>query len=334
MRLIPLRASLAWLALLLGGCAETSQHVMFVTKASIGVDVETTTATTSFAYDRVEGYYAPHFAGQEPAPVYASLATNGKMIDRKIKQVYATGNAAKIVSAPSSQSQARAGQTGSSSSSSSSAGNSSKDSTGAGGAEGPATSMFFGTGTVLGLKLGFSATSLDSFTLGYKRKELSIIPRQASDNGAFPSVIASFDSDQAATTLQGSNMGIKQFFATGSAAESLAGNEQIRTEFEQEALSNLAVYREDERQQQRLALSSLGCLSQLNDEQSRLVWKNVQALELFDPPALDKLRSATSVGAARTVYTAEIGITKGTSNVHTALMRAHRAYVCELRSPT
>lgn len=331
MRWIPLTASTICLALLLGGCADTSKHVVFVTKASIGIDLETTAATTSFAYDRVEGYYAPHYAGRDPAPVYASLATNGKIIDRKIKQVYATGNAAKIVSAPPSQSQARQLPV---QSTSNSTGNSSNNSVGAGGIEVPSKRMFFGTGTVLGLKLGFSTTSLDSFTLGYKRKELSIIPQDSTDNEAFPSVIASFDSDQTTATLQGSSLGIKQFFATGSAAEGLANNPQIQGEFEEEALSSLAVYREDERQQQRLALSSLGCLSQLTDDQSALVWKNVQALELFDPSALNRLLSAPSVGAARTVYTAEIGITKGTSNVHTALMRAHRAYVCELRSKT
>lgn len=322
MHLIRPIASAACLALLLGGCAETPRNVVFMTKASIGIDIESTAQTASVAYDRVEGYYAPRYAGQEPPAVYASLATNGKMIDRKIKQVYATGNAAKIVSTPISQSPPAAAPPDRGSNSAT-----------AGGAVANTKSMFFGTGTVFGLKLGFGPTSLDSFTLGFKRKELSIIPHDPSDTD-FPSVMASFNGNQATIRPDGGSLSIKQFFATGVAAESLASNPQIRREFEDEAISRLAEYREDERQQYRLALLSLACLARLDDAQTHQVWQNVEQLALFDPSAIAELLSAPSTSAARTVYTNEIGMTKAISKDHTNLMRQHQAYVCELGSKT
>lgn len=318
MHLIRLIASATCLALLLGGCAEMPRNVVFMTKASIGIDIESTAQTASFAYDRIEGYYAPRYAGQDPPAVYASLATNGKMIDRKIKQVYATGNAAKIVSTPGSQSPRVAMPPARAS-----------DSATAGGTVANTKSMFFGTGTVLGLKVGFGPTSLDSFTLGFKRKELSIIPHDPGDTD-FPSVMASFNGDQATLRHAGNSLSIKQFFATGVAAEGLASNPQIRREFEDEAISRLAEYREDERQQYRLALLSLACLARLDDAETTKVWQNVEELALFDPSAISELRNAPSMSAARTVYTNEIGITKAISKDHTDLMRKHQAYVCEL----
>ena len=45
--------------LLLTGCASRLDTVVFVTKTSLGVDVEQTPPTASIAYDRVEGYFGP-----------------------------------------------------------------------------------------------------------------------------------------------------------------------------------------------------------------------------------------------------------------------------------
>jgi hypothetical protein len=315
-------------ALLLCGCADT--NVVFATKSSLGIDVDTTARSASLAYDRSEAYVAPRFAGQDALPVYASLATLGDFSSRSIKQIYATGDAAKLVSTPGGTSTPvntpvmyrnvslaapLEAQPGSSL------------------VEGPravAPGMFFGTGTVVGLKLAFGPSVLDAFTLGYKRKELSVIPQQSSD-GILPSVMASIDTGTAVTNGTGSQQDISQFFATGDAAIGLANNQKIRDKFENEAESHLAQYREDERQQRRYALLSLACLSELDDAHADKVYANVEAIGMFDAGGLARLQGAATPAAKRTAYTKEIGITDGNSQVETALLRAHQVYVCGLR---
>ena len=148
------------LALLLGACASGPNTVVFVTKTSLGVDVEQTPPSASIAYDRVEGYFGPRFDSGAVPPVVASFTTNGQLLGRDVKQVYATGDAARLLANPSAQVAADPALTG------------------------DVKPMFFGTSTTLGVKIGFEAGgSTSTFTLGYKRKELSIIPVT---QGVFP----------------------------------------------------------------------------------------------------------------------------------------------------
>jgi hypothetical protein len=323
-------------ALLLAGCADVSRNVVFVTKASVGIDVDTTAQTASVAYDRTEGYFAPRYANQEPVAVYASVATNGAMFDRKIRQVYATGRAAEIVSTPSQAAavprQALYRRT-------------SMDTAAASPAQRPAApagpagqptdkSMFFGTGTVIGFKVGMGTSTIDTFTFGYKRKEVSLIPH-APDDGDFPSVMASLDTGTAVTIQpNGSKFDVSQFFATGTAAEALAQNRTIHEQFQDEAQSRLSEYREDERHQRDYALTSLACLSELDDAGAQQVWENAGQLQLFPPSAIQRLKTAPSVAAARSIYTKEMTITDAYSKTMTGLMRGHLAYVCSLRKKT
>lgn len=316
--------------LLLCGCAQPPRNVVFVTKSSIGVDVEATTQTASFAYDRTEGYFAPRYVNQAPPTVYASMATNGKMTDRSIKQTYGTGRAAELLSRPVDAPTA-------------------PDTrptllrpaalalppAAAASVPAPAEpkALLFGNGTVFGFKIGVGPTAIDSFTLGFKRKELSIIPQDEQD-GSFPSVLASIDTNAAATpSVSASDATITQFFATGVAADNLAVNTGIHAKFEANALSAISVYREDERQQRRIALSTLGCLARLDDEQAKRVWKNVSDLGLFDRSAIDALLAADA-SRARVIYTNEIGRTDADSKNQTGLMIGHQAYVCDLRNKT
>lgn len=326
MHLMPRRASAACAALLLCGCADLPPHVMFMTKASLGVDVETTAQTASLAYDRVEGYSAPRYAGQEVAPVYASFATNGQMINRTVKQLYATGGAAETLSKPIPVMFRSNG-----------AGEAPANFVAAGGLPSPRAApaetkpkaMFFGTGTVLGFKIGFGPTSLDSFTLGFKRKELSIIPQDEKD-GKFPSVMASFDTDLATESVTTSKLAINQFFATGVAADALALNPEIHGKFEEKAVTMMGQFRADESEQRRYALLSLYCLSKLDETQSARVWKNVADLKLFDAAGITDLNGAATDAAKRTVYARELTLTKGDSKTQTGLMTGHHAYVCDL----
>lgn len=335
MRLKPSILSVLALTMLLAACAQGPRNVVFVTKSSIGIDVEASTGTASLAYDRTEGYFAPRYTDQAPPTVYANMATNGKMIDRSIKQTYATGYAAELLSKPVPATPgpatrpallrptalATAGAEGTPVSSTAPLQSAAEP-----------KALLFGTGTVFGFKLGIGPTAIDAFTLGFKRKEMSVIPQDERD-GAFPSVLASIDTNAAATTVTASEAGVIQFFATGVAADNLAVNARIHDKFEDSALSAIGAYREEERQQRRLALNTLSCLARLDDEQAKRVWKNASDLGLFDKSAIARLLAADPA-SARIVYTDEIALIDATAQRHTGLMIGHQAYVCDLRNKT
>ncbi|HSI59055.1 MAG TPA: hypothetical protein VLA16_15955, partial [Ideonella sp.] len=155
-------AALACVAVL-AGCASPREHATFVTKTSFSlVDVDTAPAGVSIAYDRVEGYIGPRFDDGTVFPVAGSLETNGEFMNRQIRQVYATGNAALLVTAKTLPAESNASEattpSGATPADTSAAGV-------AGGATPQATPvatppdnkvMFFGTGTSVGLKLGFT----------------------------------------------------------------------------------------------------------------------------------------------------------------------------------
>jgi hypothetical protein len=303
MPLIRAVVSMSWFVLV--GCALPSNHVIFVTKTSLGIDVESTPPGASIAYDRTEGYIGPRYDNGAVPPVAGSFVTNGKLLDRQIKQLYATGNAARTVTQ------------------STAATNSATEKL-----SGNHKVMFFGTGTVLGIKLGFGIGGLvESFTLGYKRKETSVIP--VAEN-AFPSVIAMLDTNVEAASQAASALHIEQFFATGIAADALAKQSDISDAFTTRARIALAEYREDERLQSRFALDTLYCMSILDDSQLPKVWRNAETVDLFDDKTIPPKLRAAPAHDARMRYTSELGILNPKSGEHTGVMRGHRAYVCEL----
>lgn len=295
-------ASLA--CVFVAGCAIPGDHVVFITKTSLGIDVESTPPTASIAYDRVEGYIGPRYDNGTVPPVAGSIATNGKLLDRQIKQVFATGNAAKTViqgAGTSAQPETYGGEH---------------------------KVMFFGTSSVLGIKVSFAASgAADSLTLGYKRKEVSVIPIGTT---GFPSVLATLDSDFNADTLTGTNLGIAQFFATGIAADQLAAKPDIQRAFAADATSAISQYRVDERVQSRLALTTLYCLAKLDDIELPKVWTNVDALSLFDDAGIAGRLHAAPPHDARQLYTRELSILNPKSQKQTGLMQGHQVYVCEL----
>src|SRR5712692_5987404 len=85
-------------ASLLHGCAyKPEENVAFITKTSIGLDVDGTPPEVSFAYNRVEGYLGPRYENGAVPPVASALSTDGSILNRGIKQFYATGDAARLV---------------------------------------------------------------------------------------------------------------------------------------------------------------------------------------------------------------------------------------------
>lgn len=196
---LPITLSFLIVIFLIPGCAATDK-VIFVTKSSIGIDFDTKPPVASVGYDRIEGYLGPRYSNGAIPPVIAEIKTDGKIFNPRIRQIYASGDAAVVIGGGSSP-------------------DNSAD------LAGDKALMFFGTTTTTGLKVGFTNNVPDSFTFGYKRKEFSIIPLAHDGNkDIYPSVLATIDTgaNVAAPAQTGLNTG--QFFATGAAAVALAPN--------------------------------------------------------------------------------------------------------------
>jgi hypothetical protein len=203
----------------LASCADPDS-VLFVTTTAVGIDADTKPANLSIGYDRYEGYIGPVYGTGAIAPVVARLESNLSIFSPEIRQIYATGDAARIVtatrpSAPSDKPMFRDEK----------------------------HLMFFGTGSQIGLKATFTANAPESVSFGYKRKEFSFIPLgkdvdPTSGRGVdrYGSVLAAIDMNVNTPSLSQSELGVSQFFATGIAAEQLAReNEEIRKAFQTEA---------------------------------------------------------------------------------------------------
>lgn len=225
------RPALMVLALMLGACASPRENAIFVTKTSLSVfDAETVPAGVSVAYDRVEGYAGPRFENGKVFPVVGVIETEGQGIFREIRQMYATGRAAELLTAGGTVN----------------AGATEPQALARDGAAAPSTSppvLFFATSTVLGLKLAFQASNYapESLTLGYKRKEASVIPV---DQTRHPSVFASLNTSAGVAGTLASAGGspgatakfqLSQFFATGVAADQLAANRTVSSDLQEKA---------------------------------------------------------------------------------------------------
>lgn len=324
MRHLPLVPALLT-GLVLAGCASPTTHATFVTKTSLAVlDVDTAPAGMSVAYDRVEGYIGPRLEDGSVLPVTGYIDTDGGILVRKIRQVYATGRAAEHVSAHTAAGAASAASAPSR----------------------PASApelksrevLFFGTGTNIGVKIGFEAGTVvpNSFNFGFRRKEISVIPV---DQGHMPSVFASIDNSAAAQEAQGAKpaveFGLNQFFATGSAAERLAQDPAIGGVIARR-LNKEAEFRTNESRQAKDALDALYCLSRVPDDRLDRVWNNAEDLGLFDTGATEKTleriraRPASDRVGQRQIYTGDLGKINAASSAYGERMRAHRDAVCRL----
>lgn len=316
---------MAWPAFVLAfaGCAGPQDSAVFVTRTSLSiVDLDSAPASAAFGYNRVEGYLGPRYdTGTVPA-VAGSFHTDGGLFDRKVRQTYATGNAALNATAggtaqPAPEHEYFAGER---------------------------KAMFFGTGTVLGVNMGFGDAGANSFTLGFKRKEISVIPVTSTVTSSitqdgttaqvvhrFPSVFARLDNTSEASTPADSGLSIRQFFATGVAAQRLANNTEVQAQFRKEAVDPRLRYRNEEHRQSRFALNTLYCVARVPDAQLPKVFGHAEAMGLFkDRQAYADLRAAASPQAARATYTGHMGLLDPNEQDATTLMRLHQKFVCDL----
>ena len=306
------------------GCASPGEHVLFVTKTSLGIDLDGAPASASIAYDRTEGYLGPRFENGAVPPVVAKISSNGQILGRDIKQYYATGTAANKLT-----------------------GNDLKASKP--GLEGDAKPMFFGTSTTLGIKIGFTTTVPDSFVLGYRRKELSLIPigttivlaedgKTEIKQRSYPSVIGVFSSDYSAKTPVDSGFGVAQFFATGTAAESLADSAPLQSEFRKFAIDAVAEFKDATRAQQATALSLLDCFTSMPDAKLDAALDNAKDLDLYGDRAGDpktykaiKTTAASDKQKARAQYVAVMSTVDTGDKDRSGRLEGHRVYVCGLK---
>jgi hypothetical protein len=189
-----------------GGCA-TPDEVIFVTATEMGLGADATMGTVNIGYDRNEFVIGPAYpeTGGLP-PVYARLNSDLAVFNPRIRQIYATGEAARL--ATDADRSKPDGQP----------------------LSGDRRIMIFGTTTNFGLKVHFVGEAPTSFNFGYKRKDFSVLPLQSDaptpeHPDQYGSVIAGIALRVTTAQLADSGIAASQFIATGDAAENLASTE-------------------------------------------------------------------------------------------------------------
>jgi hypothetical protein len=313
-------------ALSLGACT-TTDEVVFVTKSSLSiVDIDSTPAEVSVGYQRVEGYFAPAYENGAIPPVVASIQTDGSLFSPRIRQIYATGDAANILASNTRDY------------------NLINDTTAV--LEGDKRGMFFGTSTTLGFKVGVTRES-PSITIGYKRKEASYIPLGTKDGkDQYPSVLASIDTTINAGSVTSPNpdgLQVGQYFATGTAAKYLASKSYMQAAFKDRAQNAFQAYENQLNQQNSTALGILRCAASLTDQQWPFVFQNAVAGQLLSGTGdvitqkwqayIDQPTIAARQQALKFYYSA-ISIVDGAEPTYLAVLQAHQNLVCKLAKET
>jgi len=307
---------------LLSGCASNNEAV-FVTSTSVSIlEADSKPAGVNIGYKRIEGYIGPNNADGTAPPVLASIESDGQVFNPKIRQLYATGDAAIIASGGKPKKRTKSA---------------SKD----------AEVMFFGTSTNIGLSVGTTSSIPDSFNFGYKRKELSVIPLvEEGDSFRYPSVLASIDNTAKAST-DGVNMETNQFFASGIAAQEMAS--KLREVFVER--SNLKI---DDAQRIE-AGGAIQCYSGVKLNDLKKVWRHASDLRLFyeKDAQLDDFYKAASADLSQSIsfdsaknsysitdykklqkrhlkYTSTVHLTDSKDQKRLSKLKLHRNFVCSL----
>jgi len=350
-------AATALIATSLTACTNPDT-VVFVTKTSFGIDLDGQQASVAIGLDRAEGFVGPRYDNGAAPPIVASLQSGG-LLSPYVRQIYATGKAAQIATAPVLPTPSPPG---------------------------PATPlvgdkkmMFFGTQTTIGLKAGFSPPSsgslLESFTFGYKRKEASVIPvgkgprlvktddgtwREATAADAagntvqvdtYPSVLAAIDTSAKVQGPTSTELGVDTFFATGDAAENLAGTAEVRKTLSNRAADAMQAFTETKRAQLEEEVNVLGCYAQIEAKNWAPAWDSARRLRIVDEEGVAYSKSLVAQAAqaraaddaakadgltslAHSVYVTAIAGAEGHDAERARLLLIHRDEVCALRPDT
>lgn len=212
------------LASLTTACSIGKNQVAFVTSTELSVlSADSTTQDVSIGYDRHELVIAPAYpeSGAIP-PVYARLDSNASILNPEVRSIYATGQAAEIVTKKQQTADPEKYPL-----------------------VGQRRRMVFGTTTTTGLKLSYEGGARVGFLFGHKRQEASVIPvrrKESSDTERpdyYGSVIAAQRKTASTDDPDAIGLGSMQFMATGIAAKNLAANRDVQTLFEKKAIASL-----------------------------------------------------------------------------------------------
>lgn len=280
--------------LLVSACA-TKNSAVFVTSTSVSIfEGDTKPAGISVGYKRVEGYLGPNNADGSAPPVLASIESDARTFNPRIRQLYATGGAAAIAASADYEYEDE-------------------------GAPSDRRLMFFGTSTNIGLTIGTTSNVPDSFAFGYKRKEFSLIPLVETSDGSaylYPSVLASIDTtgdlgDR--ESIDGAGLRSSQFFATGEAARSMA--ERLRPVFIDRAQLSVGDA------QRVMAGRALNCYAGVSLLDRVKVWEDADFHDLYFE---DENESGSTLRRLKDDFSASV--TDGTVTDPDRLYRADRRY--------
>ena len=305
------------------GCS-TTENAVFVTKSSISiVDIDKTPASLTFAYDRTEGFFGPNYENGAVPSVVGFISTDGQIINPKIKQLYATGEAADIVVDPTRTTYTT---------------NNEADTL-----IGAREPFLFGTSTTFGFKIGITGAD-PSLTLGYKRKEVSVIPLRKGKGEAadvYSSVLASIDTSVDSNfSVDGENAEFEngQFFATGKAAKILASQDYMKKLFKDRAKSSLEVFDELFNEQVKYQLSISKCSMNIDSKKWQTVIDSGTASNIF-PDLNESIQVALSKYKASGKAEDQLSLIKlhsagisggivGSTPEYSVLLKAHKQLVC------
>jgi hypothetical protein len=328
----------AVVSVLLGGCV-TGNEVLFVTKTSVGVEMDSKPASVNIAYDRVEGYLGPRYENGAMPPVVAAIDTNAAVFSPETEQLYATGAAAVNILLEAEET-ATVVPTDLS---------------------GKKKLMFFGTTTTGGLKVGFTNNIPDSFLFGFRRKEYSLIPlgnkKTLNTQGktelrdVYPAVFAYLKSGVQTESPADTSFRIKQYFATGEAAANLATKTEVRQLMQQKRLDAFGIYQDHVNVQRAHLVSILKCQALLPNEDLGKVIDDANRHELFYEEGTytrlaGQFESATQLStetreevaaknakmqSVRKNYVSRISTTvEGANQEKSEAIRRHREFSCDL----
>lgn len=285
------------------GCSMGKENILFITKTSLGVDIDSKPPTLDIGYTRKEATLSPKFEGGV-LPQMATFKTNVGFVNTAVGQSFATGNAALLMSKYMGINSKPAGRTAEI------AITEIQDSNNASwvnGSTANAERYFFGTDTSFALKITFGLETggyPDSLSLGYKRKEVAFVPLMETKTGSvpakvgLPSLIATAELDSETSNAANANVQFKQFYATGMAASYLAAQPEIRQSLGakimddpklQKILETRQVF-QSQSELSEMIIASFKAFSADSDKQAAIFDKGI-SLEIISDSLKDKTKN-------------------------------------------
>lgn len=250
------------------GCAALEEHVLFMTKTNVGIDVDSKPPTAEISIARREAVLEPTFEGGQTPAILASFRSAGTGLMGlfyDISATFAGGDAATTMTRLYGDNTAGQDKIESASMCLSAQPKSkhyfSADKDLGLGQSGEYRPFIFGTDTAFGLKLawsGMTAQVPDTIRLGYNRKEFAWAPifvskeectdPQTKTKKPFKADVSSFlatiDHEGQAASLEKTGFNHLQYFATGKAATNLSLRKEVRQAMLRKIDPDLLVARE------------------------------------------------------------------------------------------